>query len=187
VKLFSKIRSSFGEKNLTNKIKSLVRSKKTHNFDTAKKIGILFDAGNQDDFRHVKEFNKFLSGLHIECSILGYLNSEEIRSDLLYRDNINIFCNKDLDYLFRPSHPDALSFLSKKFDMLIDLSLTDYYPIRFIYSLSLADFKVGRFTKDKSELDLMIDIHSQPNIEFLIEQIKIYVSILNNTKASSHI
>jgi hypothetical protein len=180
VKLFSKIRSSYGEKNLTKKLKSLVRSKKAHNFNTAKKIGILFDAGNQDDFRHVKDFNKFLSGLHIECSILGYLNSEEIRSDLLYRENVNIFCKKDLDFFFRPSHPDAIGFLSKKFDMLIDLSLIDYYPLRYISSLSPSDFKVGRFTEGKSELDLMIDIHSQPTLEFLIEQIKNYVSILNN-------
>jgi hypothetical protein len=185
VKIFGKIRSSFGEKMLANKVKATVRQKQVHNFNSAKTIGILFDAGKSDDFRLVREFSKYLSGLQIECTVLGYLNADEIRSDLLFRDNINIFCNKDLDFFFRPSHHDAVKFISKKTDMLIDLSLIDYFPLRFISNLSPAVFKVGRYSETNQYMDLMIDIHSQPNVEFLIEQIKNYVSILNNPKASS--
>jgi len=180
VKIFGKIRSSFGEKMLAKKAKAFVRKKQTHNFNTAKSIGILFDAGKSEDFRQVKEFNKYLGSLQIECFLLGYVNAEEIKSDMLFRDKINIFCNKDLDFFDRPSHPDALSFLSKKPDILIDLSLVDYFPLRYISSLSPAGFKVGRFSSKNEHLDLMIDIHSKPELEFLIEQIKYYVSILNN-------
>jgi hypothetical protein len=180
VKIFGKIRSSHGEKSLAKKAKMLVRQKQTHNFNTAKTVGILFDGSSQDDFLQIKEFIKYLTSLKIECSALGFVNSDEIRSDLLFRDNINIFCNKDLDFFFRPSNPDTLRFSSKKFDMLIELSLVDYFPIRYISSLSPAVFKVGKFVEGNSDLDLMIDIHSKPTLEFLIEQIKNYVSILNN-------
>jgi hypothetical protein len=184
VKIFGKIRTSFGEKMLAKKAKTLVRHKQVHNFNTAKNIGIIFDAGNADDFRHVKEFGKYLTSLNIQFTMLGYLNADEIRSDLLFLHNISIFCNKDLDFFFRPSHPDVIEFLEKKFEILIDLSLVLYYPLRFISSLSPADFKVGKYSSENADLDLMIDIHSQPNLEFLIEQIKNYVSILNKTKAS---
>ncbi len=180
MKIFSKLRSSFGEKNLAKKSKNLVRNKQAHNFNTAKNVGILFDAGIPDSLQQVRGFGKYLADLNIVCSYLGYVNSDEISNDLLFRDNINIFCNKDLDFFFRPSHPDAMGFQSKKFDILIDLSITPYFPVKYISTLSPAVFKVGRYSEDNGYLDLMIDIHSKPNLEFLIEQIKNYVSILNN-------
>jgi hypothetical protein len=182
VKIFGKIRASFGEKMLAKKYKTLVRQKQTHNFNTAKKAGIIFTAGNPEDFRQIKEFSKYLTNLHIETTVVGYLNADIISDDLLFLGNISIFCNKDLDFFFRPTHKDALDFMSKKFDLLFDLSLTDHFPSRFISSLSPAVFKAGRFSEDTTYLDFMIDIHSKPNTEFLIEQIKNYVSILNNPK-----
>jgi len=180
VKIFSKIRSSLGEKMLVKKANMLVRKKHAHNFNTAKTIGIIFEASNKRDFQLVKEFSKYLTGIHIDCSILGFVNAKEISNDLLFRDNTYFFCNKDLDFFFRPSQPDVNRFLMKNFDILIDLSLVRYFPLSYIISLSPAVFKVGRYTEGNTELDFMIDIHSQPDLEFLIEQIKYYVSILNN-------
>jgi len=180
VKIFAKIRSSQGEKRLAKKLNALVRDKQTHNFTTAKTAGIIFDAGNADDFLKVREFNKYLSGFDIECSILGYVNADIIPTDVLFREKVTVFCNKDLDFYFRPSNPDALGFMSKKFDMLFEFSLSDYFPLRYISSLSPAAFKVGKYTENNIILDFMIDIHSQPNLEFLIEQIKTYISILKN-------
>lgn len=168
---------------LAKRAKSLTRKKQVHNFNTAKTAGILFDAGNADDFTLVKEFGKYLSLLNIECNMVGYLNADEVRSDLLFRDGISIFCNKDLDFFFRPNHPDVLNFVTKKTDMLIDLSLSDLFPLRYITTLSPAMFKVGRYIETSNDLDLMIDIKSQSNLGFLIEQIKNYVTLLNNSKA----
>jgi len=178
--MFAKIRSSQGEKRLAKKLNVLVRQKQTHNFKTAKTAGILFDAGKPDDFLKVREFSKYLSGFDIECSILGYVDADIIPTDVLFRDNVTVFCNKDLDFFFRPSNPDALGFMSKKFDMLFEFSLTDYFPLRYISILSPAAFKAGKYTENNLNLDFMIDIHSQSNLEFLIEQIKTYISILNN-------
>jgi len=180
VKIFAKIRSSQGEKRLAKKLKALVRQKQTHNFNTAKSAGIIFDAGNPDDFMKVREFSKYLSGFDIECSILGYANADIVPTDVLFRDNVTVFCNKDLDFFFRPANPDALGFMAKKFDMLFEFSLKDYFPLRYISSLSPSAFKVGKYSENNLNLDFMIDIHSQPSLEFLIEQIKTYISILKN-------
>ncbi len=183
--IFGKIRSAFGEKMLSKRVKTLERQKMVHNFNTARTIGIIFDAGQKEDLKQVKEFAKYLSELKINCTVLGYVDSDEIHSDLLFYKNISIFSKKELDFFFRPTHPDAVKFQSAKFDILIDLSLRDYFPIRWILGLSTAPFKVGRYSEAKPDPDFMIDIHSQPEIEFLIEQIKNYVSILNNPQASN--
>jgi hypothetical protein len=179
VKLFGKIRHSFGEKSLAKRVRNLIRSKQTHNFQTARTAGILFDAGKPDDFRLIREFSKYLGTLNIDCTMIGYVNADEIRSDMLFRDNIGIFCNKDLDFFFRPSHPDAVKFTSQKFDMLIDLSMADYFPLRFIASLSTASFKIGRYEENDKIFDLMIDIHGKPEVGYLIEQIRYYVPMLS--------
>jgi len=184
VKIFSKLRSSYGEKYLIKKSKNLIRDKRVHNFQTAKTAGILFDAGIPDSLRYVKEFGKFLSDQKIQCSYLGYVNSEEISSNLLFHDHINIFCNKDIDLFFRPTNTDALAFMAKKYDMLIDLNLTIRYPTKYISNLSPSVFKVGKYSEENTDLDLMIDIHSKPDMEYLIEQIKHYVTILNNPNAT---
>lgn len=168
---------------LTKKAKLLVRQTKIQNFNTAKTAGILFDAGNSEDLRQIKEFGKFLANQNIEFSAIGYIDSEIISDEFLFLGNIGVFCQKDLDFFFRPSYPDALTFMSKKFDILFNLSLNRNFPIRNIASLSPSTFKVGQFTEKDTIHDLMIDIRSKPNLEFLIEQIKNYVSILNNQQA----
>jgi hypothetical protein len=184
VKIFRKLRSSYGEKYLIKKSRNLIRNKHAHNFQTAKTVGILFDAGIPDSLRRVREFGKFLSEQKILCSYQAYVNSEEISSELLFHDQINIFCNKDLDLFFRPKNPDALAFMSTKFDMLIDLTIISNFPTKYILNLSPSVFKVGKYNEESIDLDLMIDIHSKPDLGYLIEQIKYYVSILNNPNAT---
>ena len=68
-----------------------------------------------------------------------------------------------------------------KFDILVDLSLDSHFSFFFFTSLSPSVFKVGRYAENSGDLDLMIDISSQPDLGFLIDQIKNYVSILNNS------
>jgi len=165
---------------LTKKAKLLVRQTKIQNFNTAKTAGILFDAGNSEDLKQIKEFGKFLANQNIEFSAIGYIDSEIISDDLLFLGNISVFGQKDLDFFFRPTYPDAMTFMSKKFDMLFDFSLNRNFPLRHIASLSPSTFKIGQFTEGDSIHDFMIDIRSKPTLEFLIEQIKNYISILNN-------
>ncbi len=91
-----------------------------------------------------------------------------------------MICKKDLDYLFRPRDEQRMNFTEKTFDILFDLSMNDYFPVVYLTTLSRASFKVGRYRETGSDNDFMIDIRNEFTVEFLIEQIKNYVSILNN-------
>ena len=53
------------------------------------------------------------------------------------------------------------AFIKEPFDLLINLSLEDYYPIRYIIALSPALFKVGKFDANEIYLDFMIDIEKE--------------------------
>ncbi len=181
--MFSKLRYSIGEKKLSKKAALLHRQKQVHNFSTCKSAGILFDATKSEDFVVVKEFMKYLTNLKIESSLIGYVNEDQIHSNLLLRDNCHFFCNKDLNLFYKPNTESTTLFLNKKFDILFDLTIKDFYPLRYLTSLSKAEFKVGSFSEGVNDLDLMIDVRKEPKITYLIDQIKIYVTLLNNPKA----
>ena len=100
----------------------------------------------------------------------------------LIRDQVNVLRPQDLDMLFRPKNNVAIAFIEREFDLLFDLSMHDYFTIDYMTTLSRASFKVGRYRKKENDYDLMIDIHKEPEVKFLVEQIKNYVSILNNAK-----
>jgi len=44
----------------------------------------------------------------------------------------------------------------------------------------LSDLKVGIYTENKNDYDLMINTGNNSSVDYLIEQIKHYVTLLNN-------
>jgi hypothetical protein len=156
------------------------RTCQVHNFKTCRKTAILFEASRTEDFDAVREFMKFLTSLSIDTELIGFVNADDVQGNLLFRDKCHFFCNKDLNLFYIPKTDIVRGFLKDKYDILFDLTLNDSFPLRYLATLSLSDFKVGRYQDDDNKLDLMIDIRKEPDIGYLIDQIKNYVSRLNN-------
>jgi hypothetical protein len=74
----------------------------------------------------------------------------------------------------------AEEFISKNFDILFDLSACNYFPLEYIIKLSIAKFKTGRYTEQDNDYDFMINTGENMDLVYLIEQLKNYISILNN-------
>ena len=48
-----------------------------------------------------------------------------------------------------------------------------------VYQLSPARFKIGTYTEEKNDYDLMIQLGEKEDMAYLSEQIRHYVSMLN--------
>lgn len=179
MKLFVKTRKSLTKYSLRKKKALSVRNRQVHNFDTAKSVGIFFDTSDTKSFQNIRDFSKKLKSQGISFEILGYINSDEIPGELLLWDDCNVISNKDLDWIFRPKDSITESFISKEFDILFDLSLNNFISSFYIVSLSRALFKVGKFSENDNDLDLMINIDQNNSVDYLIEQINVYVSMIN--------
>ena len=166
---------------IRKKKRLIVRNRKVHNFTTAKSVGIFFDTTDTESFQKIRDFSKQLKDQKISSEILGYVNSEEIPGELLLWDSCHVLSNKDLDWKFRPKNQIVEKFISKEFDILFDLSLSDCIPSIYIISLYNAQFKVGKFREGENDLDLMINIDQDNSVKYLIEQILNYVSMLNKS------
>jgi hypothetical protein len=122
VAAFENIRKSVGSRVLNNKRKKFFRQKSVQNFNTAKKTAIVFDAMDSENFKHIKDFRRYLEGKKIKTELLGYVNKNEVPNDLLFWDNCHVLSKKDLDFFYNPKPEVAEEFISKNFDILFDLS-----------------------------------------------------------------
>lgn len=163
-------------------MKNSTRNKHLHNFETANSAGILFDASDTESFKYIKEFSKFLKSNNIRTYLLGYIESKEVPDEMVLWDDCDIVSINDIDWLLRPKSPAALDFINSEYNILFDLSLKHNFTMCYISKLSSADFKVGRYTDEDNDFDLMIDVNKNPRVDYFIEQIKNYISILNNPK-----
>lgn len=163
----------------------MARHKSVQNFNTAKSSAILFDAKEAESFRHIKEFGKFLENKNIKTELLGYVNGKEVPDDLLLWDNCRVFSRKDLDWFQKPKETVSSEFISREFDILFDLSSCYHFPLEYIVKLSRAKFKTARFKEADNDYDLMINTGENLDVKYLIDQMKIYIEMLNNPRQSN--
>ncbi len=161
MKLFEQIKSYFGEQALASHLKNQKRDARMCNIDSAQSIGILFNATHLVSFEIVKELAKNLDKKGRTIEVLGYVDSKQLIDHYLYRKGFNFFTRTQLNWYNKPEDENIDTFIRKPFDILLDLSLDNPFPIKYILACSIARFKAGRYTDEQMYLDLMIDIQKE--------------------------
>jgi hypothetical protein len=156
-----------------------------HNLETAKTAGIIFTPTDQISFEQIKQFLSYLSVFKLQIYVLGYIDAKIIPESFLFWKGINLFSRKDLTWSMTPNTPLVNDFIDKPFDVLLDLSLSDYFPVEYISRLSKSKFKVGRFTTKHNSFDLMFDIENEKKLEAYLEHIKNYLCLINKPQKLS--
>ncbi len=163
---------------LKTKIKKLSRNRGVFNLNNAKNIGIIYNATNQTTYNTALKFIKYLQEKNIKVNSLGFVNSKEVLNFYETSSDVDFFSKNNLNWYGKPNNPNTNEFIEKEFDVLIDLSLVDDFPLQYIVALSKAKFKVGRYTTDEGYYDFMINVEEKKEIDFLIDQIKHYLTMI---------
>ena len=180
MKIFSQFRKKTGKLILLKYRKKRTRRKKTFNFKTVSKVGILFDATNTNHFGPVFDFYKeLLKKNNRQVSLLGFVDGKQVPEKYLFKKNIDIFTRKDISYFYKPKSPDVIKFVNSEFDILFDLTMLDDIVIDFISALSFSRFKVGRYFDGRNHLDLMVSMPDGLTIEYFITQVVHYMERIN--------
>lgn len=175
----SNIKLNAGKRGLRKKLRNFKRTRESHNFETAKTAGILFTPADQTSFEQIKHFLTYLGNFKLQIYVLGYIDAKTIPESFLFWKGINLFSRKELTWSMAPKTPLVNDFIEKQFDILLDLSLKDFYPVEYIARLSKAKFKVGRYTERHNGYDLMFDIKPDNTLEEYLEYIKTYLNLIN--------
>jgi hypothetical protein len=161
MKWTDQIKSRIGERILVRKMRNSVRTPVICNIEEADNIGIIYNATEFVSFEIIRSLVKELTRDSRKVTVLGYVDSKKLIDHYLYRKGFDFFSKNELNWYFKPVSSVVDSFTSEPFDLLINLSLEDYYPIRYITALSPALLKAGRYSPDEQYLDFMIDIEKE--------------------------
>lgn len=161
MKILDNTKILIGRKVLQNKLKNLIRDTKVCNINDAKTVGIIYNATNSVSFEIIRDFTRILMQKKIEVSVLGYVDSKKLIDHYLYRKGFDFFTKNNLNWYKRPKSDTVDDFMNKPYDILINLSLDEYYPIQYVLALSPSAFKVGKYFEEPNYMDLMIDIEKE--------------------------
>ena len=94
---------------------------------------------------------------------------------------------KELNFFYHPVSPESITFIKKKYDVLIDLNFSKVFPLQFIATLSEAAFKIGLFESDNSDtaFDMMMEIKQPVNLDDYLQHIIKYLEMINSNKAKT--
>jgi hypothetical protein len=161
MKIIENTKAYMGNRAIRSYMRNVKRELRSCNIHKAKTLGILFNATQQASFEIVKEMVKDLSSKDNDIEVLGYVDSKQMIDQYLYRKGFEFFTKNQLNWYYKPMPDNIEVFIKKPFDLLIDLSLDNPFPIRYIMTCSIAKFKAGRYLAGQDYLDFMIDIEKE--------------------------
>lgn len=171
-----KIRTYFFLKEL----KKVNRRKKVVGFDSAKKIGVLYDCSQEDHYREVVTLVKRLEQEGKSVHALGFVRHKEMPQYTMAQLNFSYCHRSDFSLTFKLKSPQLQNFSRAGFDLLMDLSPNDLFFMKFLTGLCDATYKAGPYSDEYVEIyDLMIREKEASAIKELIEHMLHYLKIIN--------
>jgi len=141
------------------------RSKTFMNLANAKRAGIVWKESDQAAFEMLTGYLK-QNGITIKSLCLSKSEGE------------THFSKKDFSYLGVPKSPIVKEFIDEKFDLFIDISLSDTIPVQIIRALSLASFKAGWSLAQPNYFDFNLDVSKRREAYYLAEQLIHYLNAI---------
>jgi hypothetical protein len=173
------LRENIGRNILKRKLRGFSRETLVHNFETAKSAVIVFDTSAPNAFPAIKEFREFVEKGGMKCSVFGYVPQKEVPQEMLFWKNFFFITRSNLNWYLKPSGESVDTFFNQDPDILVDFTHGLPLELQFLVQLSPARFKIGCYTEQKNDYDLMINLTKQDDMAYLSEQIRHYVSMLN--------
>jgi len=119
----------------------------------------------------------------ITTSVIGYVSQKDVRQEVLLWPDINFLTKKEVTWYGAPKGEIAEAYFSKTPDLLFVINFKEDLTIEYLTRLSRARFKVGCFTENENDLDLMINPGNKAcEVGYFIEQVEHYVGLLNPAK-----
>jgi hypothetical protein len=169
------------EKN-SSKVSRLIR---VHNIQTAKNIGIVYNATIRSEEEKVLKLIRYFKEERKQVSSLGFINSKKTEEmpEQKPQQQQWYFNKRSLNWLGLPKKSDKIivEFVNQPYDILINLDLSGkVLPLLLLFGLSNAQFKVSA-AKPLLEkyADFMIDVSSNNDVSFFNIQLKHYLKLIN--------
>lgn len=173
------MRKSLGNYVLKKRASRLKRKVEVQNLESAESVGVVYNATHTEDEEEIKNFIQFLEKQNIKSQSIALFQSKDTSKMPISSINSFYLSKKDLNFYRLPTSEDAKVFMDKDFDILIDCNFENFFPLRYISSLSKAKFKVGPSGSYHQQVcDLTIAMKEPVKMKEFLEQAKHYLKII---------
>lgn len=172
-------KTKIGQIVFQNQLKSNKRKKEICNLDSAKSIGILYDATNEEQINQIQPFVSYFFNLKKDVKALGYVNAKKLLYCHTPKLQYDFFYLKDLNWYKKPQNYIIDNFIKKEYDILINLCDSSCIPIKYLVASSVARFKIGKHEDGYEIYDLMISLKEDKSLEKLMSEIQHYLQLIN--------
>ena len=177
IKLIKSLRIKIGSKLMENKAHNINRQVKAVNLNNATSVGIVFDASNDAELKHIKELVKSFSPSVTKVGIIGFLKGKKKDYSYIGDKNYTFISEEDFNFFMQSNSENLDRFISWQPDVLLILCTDYYFPIHYISKLSMAGLKVGQSGIYDDSLDFLLEMKNQP-LPALTREIVHYLGIL---------
>lgn len=179
--IISSSRTFIGETILSYRISKSSRDRVLVNLMEAKTIGLVYKVTDEQLFNRVKKLIKELTNEKRQVMALGYVDDQVIPDFCVAAYSGYYFNNKALNWYNAPKSDYILTFINKEYDILIDLSTSNDYVLKYILALSRARFKVGRQRRGfEKYFDLMLRMKKKDTMTQFADQAIHYLTVLKS-------
>jgi hypothetical protein len=183
MELFYNLRLKAGRIILNRRLSALRRMKQDFNFDTVKKVGILWDASFEKDFQYLAALNRQLTEMGKSVEVMTWIPGKSVPDRLTGLTYMKFLRRKDLNWAFFPISEDARTFNSTKFDLIIDINPSNLFQLTCLVAMTTAAMKVGpdiTNEPEKTPYDLLIKTAKPFSIAYFIDQAMHYLSLISS-------
>jgi len=185
--MFEKLIRSYGNLKLKKESEQVTRERTDPNIHKAAMIGILYDATEKETFEQVKEFFRDLKNSGKDPVSLGFIDGTDVTFHPLARPESDYLFKTQVNWYEKPGSPVVENFIDEPFDILINLTLADNYPLDFIAAVSKAGLKIGRANSAVSFCyDITFLVDPESDLKTFAYMIIHYLSNINNARTTSN-
>ena len=175
--LNNRLRLAVGKYKFQQEIKNFIRERKVMSMKDAKRIGLLYNATEPEDFEIVKTYVKKLLADKKEVTSLGFVDKKELPANQFAKLGLDFFTRKNLNWYMVPNSPLVTNFINEEFDIIINLNIGMCFPLQYISAISKAKYRVGQYDlKNAIYYDLMIHTPKNETLEHFIKETDFYLN-----------
>lgn len=168
------IRRWFFERSLKQQLRKKKNTSQARPWETLESIGLLFDAQDPDRRKWALKLAGRWKKAGKKVHLLGFIPEAEPGADFPFPH----FTQKQLDWCYRPTAPEAQEFLQKKMHLLIFPEVNPSLPLHYLAALCPADLKAGYYQPEVDYLDLSIELPIGSSAELLVREIQQLLSTI---------
>ena len=184
MKLPNNIREKIGFFILKRKIKRSKRQTEFNNFNSAKSMGIVFDASDKESYVVSKAYIRKLEERNIDVTALGFVESTDNIEELPYHKSIRYYTFEDFDNFGRPASTTVRTYIENTFHLFLDFSGSQALPVQYVIATSKAKMKIGRKIGMPQYYDLTLQMPKDSDLKDFINQVEHYLSTIRKKEVS---